>query len=121
MTHACMGPYTSERSNMTTKYSRFLTVNCQGRKSSSLRRNRVEFRARVTSTSLALEKTEIRFGKIREANEQPARPKILVSSQHISPTEKLICSSLDQLNPSHYLAMKNALSISCPLFIGGKR
>lgn len=54
MEHACIGPYTSERSNMRTKYSRFRTADSQGMYSFSLRRNHVVFRARVTSTILAL-------------------------------------------------------------------
>lgn len=66
MTHACMGPYTSERSNMRTKYLRFLTADSQGRYAISFRRKRVEFRARATSTSLALRITEVGFGKIGE-------------------------------------------------------
>lgn len=44
---------------MRTKYSRFLTADSQGRYAFSLRRKRVEFRARVTSTSLALRKTVV--------------------------------------------------------------
>lgn len=68
MTHACMGPYTSERSNMRTKYSRFLTADSQGTYAVSFQRKRVEFRARITSTSLALGKTEIGFGEIRLAD-----------------------------------------------------
>lgn len=57
-THTCMGPYTSLRSNIRTKYSRFLTADSQGMYAVSFRRKRVEFRARVTSTSLALKKGE---------------------------------------------------------------
>lgn len=65
MTHACMGPNTSERSNMRTKYSRFLTADSQGMYSVSFRRKQVEFRARVTSTSLALRTTKIVFNMFR--------------------------------------------------------
>lgn len=70
MTHACMGPYTSLRSNMRKKYSRFLIADSQGMYSVSFRRKRIEFRARVTSTSLALMKTEIRFNNIEVARHQ---------------------------------------------------
>lgn len=58
-----MGPYTSVRSNIRTKYSRFLTADSQGMYSFSFRRKRVEFRASVTLTSLALRKTEFGGGK----------------------------------------------------------
>lgn len=65
-----MGPYTSLRSNIRRKYSRFLIADSQGMYSVSFRRKRVEFRARVTLTSLALMKTEIGFNKIEAARHQ---------------------------------------------------
>lgn len=65
MTDTCMGPYTSERSNMRMKYSRFLTADSQGRNSVSFVRKRVEFRARVTLTSLALIRTRVRSQSVQ--------------------------------------------------------
>lgn len=59
-----MGANTSLRSNIRTKYSRFLTADSQGMYAVSFRRNRVEFKARVTSTSLALKKEETGFSPI---------------------------------------------------------
>lgn len=59
-----MGPYTSLRSSIRTKYSRFLTADSQGMYAVSFRRKRVEFKARVTSTSLALKKEETGFSPI---------------------------------------------------------
>lgn len=77
---------------MRTKYSRFLTADSQGMYAVSLRRKRVELRARATSTSLALRKAEFGFGEIRVANE----PATSVTSRFRCDTLRL--QSHDTLN-----------------------
>ena len=115
-----MGPNTSDRSNMRTKYSRFLTADSQGMYSVSFWRKRVEFRARVTSTSLALRTTKIGFNKFRHLKKKERKRMFItlwLQSCNIFNLQRI--EVWIKLNPSHYLAKLNASSMSCPLFISG--
>lgn len=118
MTDTCMGPYTSERSNMRMKYSRFLTADSQGRNSVSFVRKRVEFRARVTLTSLALRRTRVRSQLVQPfiQNSQKRHPYWSIHTPPVFKPFVFIKPPIGLLLQSHFLTAKCYEKIKSPRF-----